>query len=78
MFHVKHSEDVMTVERAADILTHRKDHWSHEIADAEQIAQDVLIKIATGEGYCFEDARLILNSYLIGREHDKQRSKVVD
>lgn len=75
---MKHLEDVMTVERAADILTHRKDHWSHEIADAEQIAQCVLIEIATRKGYLFDDVRLILDSYLIGREYDRQRGKVAD
>ena len=64
VFHVKHLEDTMTIELAAEILSHRKDHWSHEIADAEKFAQDALIVLATNQGIPFERMRAYLNNKL--------------
>lgn len=59
---MKHLENVMTIARAADILTHRKEHWSHEIADAEQLAQNVLILMGTKNELAFQRMRVYLDA----------------
>lgn len=55
-------DDKMTVTQAVDILTHRKEHWSHEIADAEQLAQNVLIFIGTKNELAFQRMRVYLDA----------------
>lgn len=52
----------MTIAEAAEILTHPKKHWSHEIDDARGVACTVLELIVTRKE--FSETRLRLQTFM--------------
>ena len=54
---------MLTIKEATDVLVNRKDHWSHEIADAEQYAVDLLIAIGNSK-LLGDSSRILLESIL--------------
>lgn len=51
----------MTIQEANVILLNRKDHWSHEIDDAEQVMIKAGMALADMHGYHIDDVKKRIN-----------------
>jgi len=54
---------MLTIKEATEVLVNKKDHWSHEIAEAEQYAVELLIAI--GNSKLLGDSSRILLEHIL-------------
>lgn len=55
---------MLSIEEAAKILQNPKDYWSHQVAEAHDTADAVVIALATINGTYLSVSRELLNTYL--------------